>query len=220
MTNDIKKSFIVSEDHYKGNIEELAQKTIKHGKITENGNIIIENTSLSKDDLVKLCLVIRFIAHEFNEEMSAAVRPIDLVDILKERTESVGSRLSILAKKGFVKKEGRGVYVVHSYKINAFLDSLSTEQTIQTRTKTSNTDRKLKKLTGVGQDIQELIDEGFLKHPKTVNEVEIELNRKTKYHQSRVIDATIRTVFVRSRKTLKRIPNETKGRAKWLYVNK
>ncbi len=220
MGKDIKSSFIVSEDQYKGNIEELAEKTIKHGKITENGNIIIENKSLTKEDIVKLCLIIRFIAHEFNNDIPASVRPVDLVDILKERIESVGSRLSLLIRSGFAKREGYGRYIVHTYKIIPFLDNILSGSSNHTINKTNSDPRKTKKLTGIGLDIQELIDEGFFKKPKLVSEIEDELIKKTKYHQTRVIDATIRIIFVRNRKILKRIPNKNKGKAKWLYVNK
>ena len=41
-----------------------------------------------------------------------------------ERVESVGSRLSQLAKSGFAKKSGYGQYVAHSYKVDKFLDEL------------------------------------------------------------------------------------------------
>lgn len=73
---------------------------------------------------------------------------------------------------------------------------------------------------GAGADIQGLIEEDFFKNPKFIIEVQKKLEEEVKYHDIRAIDTTIRKTFVASRKTLKRIPNTEKGKAKWKYVNR
>ena len=226
MKDDIKNKFIVDEDHNKERIEEVAGKTLRFGRVTKDGNIVIDDKGLTQDDILKLCLVIRYIAHGLDDSISQSVRPVELTKVLHERMESVGSRLSKLAKDGFAKKAGHGLYSVYPYKIEPFLSQLElvgegqNEKTITKKRRKSGTStvRKVKELTGVGLDIQKLIDDGFFNTPWFVNEVDTELKKETKYHDPKVIDMTIRKTFVSNRRTLKRIPNTEGGKAKWKYV--
>lgn len=125
MADDIKNQFIVSDSVNRSSVHALAKKALKHGRITQGGSVVIDNNSLSKDDTVKLALVIRFIANALDDAISQSVRPVELTSVLHERVESVGSRLSKLAKDGFAKKSGYGQYSVFPYKIDPFLDALS-----------------------------------------------------------------------------------------------
>ncbi|MBU1164369.1 hypothetical protein KKA15_02275 [Patescibacteria group bacterium] len=219
MEHNIKDSFIVSEDSYTGNIEELAQRVLKHGKITQGGKIIIDNKVLSIDQQIKLSLVIKYIAHEFDNEIPNSVRPIDLINVIHQRIEAIGSALSILKKNGFAKKESRGRYIVQIHKINNFIDEIESNQN-----KTTD-DGKNRKSTGyktrnkgAGSDIQMLIDNDYFEQPRLMNEVINELKKENCHHNDRVVDKTIRDTFVKSRKILKRIENKEGGKAKWQYV--
>lgn len=223
MTNDVINQFIVSDSVDKGSVHALAKKALKHGRITQGGNIVIDNPHLSKEDTVKLALVIRFIANALDDSISQNVRPVELTSVLHERVESAGSRLSKLAKEGFAKKSGYGQYSVFPYKIDPFLDALSEakdagpKRSMPSKRSTSGP-RKAKELTGIGLDIQKLIDEGFFATPRFVSEVDAELKKETRYHDPKVIDMTIRKTFVANRRSLKRIPNIGGGKAKWKYV--
>ncbi len=223
---DIRNQFIVSSDKYTGNIDSLAVRAIKFGKVTEKGDIIIENAiSLTKEDIIKLGLVLRFIAHAFDESISDALSPTDLAEVSHQRVEAVGSKLSELATKtGFAKKIGHGQYVVQSYKIDSFLTDLESKSTSEKKngTKSSKKVRRsgesTKVLTGVGRDIQGLIDNGFFDEPKFTSEVMQELKREGFYHDPKVVDRTITTTFLKNRRTLKRIPNEDGGLSRWKYL--
>jgi hypothetical protein len=74
-----------------------------------------------------------------------------------------------------------------------------------------------KKLTGVGADIQNLVDNNFFSTPKTIKDIEKELKKEARYHDSRVIDATVKNIFMK-RRIIKRIENEGGGKTKWQYV--
>ena len=119
---DIKDRFIVSEDVSEENLREFAERTLVHGRVTKGGTIVIDNKKLTPEDTLKLALVIKYIANQFDETNSASLRPKDATTILNERIESVGSRLSKLAKEGFAKKVAYGQYSVFPYKIRSFLD--------------------------------------------------------------------------------------------------
>lgn len=216
MGEDIKNQFIVSEDHYKGNVEDLAKRAIKHGKITNDGTVIIENKTLSLEKSVMLSLIIRYIAHEFNENIPSTLRPIDLVDVLHQRVEAIGSILSNLKKRGLAKKIDRGQYSVQNYKINDFLDLIDVGRDSFPSHSSGKVSHKSNK--GVGRDIQKLLDANFFKSPRLMNEVIAELKKEGCFHADRVVDRTVRETFVKSRKIIKRIENSEGGMAKWKYV--
>ena len=224
MANNIRSRFIVASDEYTGNIESLADRAINFGKVTESGDIIIEDKAITKEDIIKLSLVLRFIAHEFNEAIPNSLRPSELVGITNQRVEAVGSKLSELARSGFIKKIGRGQYVIQSYKIDSFLTSLEnkTESGKRSVSRQSKKGRKTgdstKTLTGVGRDIQSLINNNFFNAPKVINEILQELKREGFFHDPKVVDRTITTTFLKNRRSLKRIKNEDGGKSKWKYV--
>ncbi len=67
MKDDIRSKFFVdSEDYIKNRIEEFAERIIKHCKVTNSGQIFIENQSISPDNKIKLALACRLIAHYIN----------------------------------------------------------------------------------------------------------------------------------------------------------
>lgn len=222
---DIRSKFIVSEEFVKDRIEELAERALMYGRVTTTGTIILGEKSLSRDNVVKLSLVLRYIAHTLDDSILQTLRPIDLTSVLPERIESIGSRLSRLVKEGFAKKMGYGQYSVHPYKIDVFLGSLDDrksesdghEPSLRTVTRGP---RKQKEFTGIGLDIQKLLESGFFDIPRLVSEIDAELRKETHYHDPKVIDMTIRKTFVGNRKSLKRIPNTEGGKARWRYVRR
>lgn len=227
MTNkNIAKEFIVNEEDYsKSWAEKIAERALKHMKISKEGKPLIENDAASPDEKLKLALVGRFIAHSFSEEIPSEVTIKEVEDVLpNESYYAVGARMSKIANSGFATKKGRGKYVVQPYKIEPFLDSLeivSDSQDKQGHGASKNNKRKRKQTTGgrgSGKDIMDLIESGFFDTPKTVSEAVAKLKQEVKYHNPRVVDAMIRKTFVSSKKLLKRIPNEEKGKAKWRYV--
>src|SRR3989344_4887075 len=220
---DIKSQFIVSAEVSAQRIEELAKRALTYGRITEAGLVVIDDKSLTQDDKLRLALVIRFIASKLDDSISPTLRPLELVDVLHERLEAVGSRLSKLAKNGFAKRVEHGQYSVLPYRIEVFLDGLDMRDKSKSQQKTprrpgSAGARKPKELTGIGLDVQKIIDSGFFNVPRLMNEINAELKKETKYHDPKVLDMTIRKTFVNNRRALKRIPNSEGGKARWRYV--
>lgn len=231
MKDELKNKFIVDETTTRKDTEQLIEKALKYGRVSKSGDIIIDQVKLSQDNILKLALVLRFLAHGIDESITESLRPTELTKVMGERVESVGSRLSQLAKSGFAKKSGYGQYIVHNYKVDKFLDELESGTVeMEVSDKRQSGKKKTKKITtgrkqrvssvGAGADIQALIEEDFFKTPKFIIDVQKKLEEEVKYHDIRAIDTTIRKTFVASRKTLKRIPNTEKGKAKWKYVNR
>lgn len=217
--NDIRNSFIVDEDAYtKERVKKYAEKALKYAKITKDGQILIENYNLPSDEKIKLCLAVRFIAHNFDNKISPSVSLSEMQKIIQESTEAVGSRLSKIVKSGFAKKIERAVYQIVPYKIEIILDNLSSIKEQNTKIKNNSDKKKRQSTKGIGKDIQDLINSGFFKTPKTIQEISKKLKEEVRFHDDRVIDATVRTGFVSNKKILKRIPSSKKGRTKWEYV--
>jgi len=225
--NDVKNLLIVDGDNYsRQTMEELAKRLIKYAKISKNGDIIILDSSLSPDDKLRIALVLRFIAHTFDDTILETITLKELANLLSERIEAVGSRLSkIIKNENFAKKTKKGVYVVQHFVIDKFLTDLENKKDSVSgggkRRARSGLKRKDKAVTGVGKDILELlINNNFFKTPKAIKEACKKLEEETKFHNPKIVDMTIRKTFVNSKRILKRIPNPNKGKTKWLYVNR
>jgi len=223
--NDIKSLLIIDEQNYSKNlIQQLTNKLIKFAKISKNGEIIILDNTLAQDDKLKLSLVTRFIAHSFDNNIPETITLKELANIISERLESAGSRLSkIIKNERFAKKTEKGVYMAQYFVIDKFLTNLENREENSYGEKgriiRKSTKRKDKTVTGIGRDILDLlINEGFFKTPKTIKQAYEKLKEETKFYDPRIIDMTIRKTFVDSKKILRRIPNHEKGKAKWLYV--
>lgn len=225
--NDVKNLLIVDGDNYsKEVIKKITERLIKYGKISKKGDIIIIESSLSPDDKLRIALVLRFIAHTFDNDIPETITLKELANLLSERMEAVGSRLSkIMKNENFAKKITKGVYLVQYFVIDKFLTNLENKEYgnggRKQRITKSGLKRKDKVVTGVGKDILELlINNDFFKTPKTIKEACEKLKQETKFHHPKVVDRTIRKTFVDSKRILKRIPNTDKGKTKWLYVNR
>lgn len=232
--NDIKNLLIVDGDNYSKQImEELAGRLIKYAKISKNGDIIILDNSLSPDDKLRIALVLRFIAHTFDDTISETITLKELSNLLSERLEAVGSRLSqVMKKENFAKKVNKGVYIVQHFVIDKFLTDLENKEhsvgSGKKRVTKSGSKRKDKAVTGVGKYILDLlINQNFFNTPRTIKEVHEKLKEETKIYDERVIDATIRKTFVDAKKILRRINvrknpilNKNVGKARWVYVNR
>lgn len=226
MNNSITSQFIVDDDYIKKNTEQLVKKVLSYAKITKNGDIIITDHSLSQDNKVKLCLVVRFLANSLDETIPQYARPIEVTKVVRESIEAVGSRLSRLAKDGFAKKAKQGQYVVYPYRIETFLEQIEnktnrneiSQRTVKSKKRSKGSAEGKRAFSKIGQDVQSLVDSGFFRTPKLITEVKQKLEEEVKYHDIRLIDKTIRVSFVSNKKTLKRIRNEDKGKARWKYV--
>ena len=221
--NNIKNLFIVQEDVDKQDAESLAKRVLKYGRVTKDGIVVIDDRTLSKSDQLKLSLVIRYVGSRLDETINRKVRPIELTKTLGQRIEAVGAGLSKLASDGFAKKEGHGEYVVYPYKVGAFLDQIEKESSTdpssqKTKTRGPKKGKTTQPLSGVGVHIQRLVDDGFFKTPRFISEVIDKLEEENVFRDGRVVDKTIRDTFVSNRRTLQRIRNPEKGKAKWKYV--
>ena len=164
--NDIEKLLIVDSDDYSNDkARKIATRVIKFAKISKNGDIILIDTSLSPDDKIRLALVLRFIAHIFNDGIPETITLKELTVVLSERMEAVGSRLSkIIKNENFAKKVKKGVYLVHNLMIDRFLANLE-NRGVATPPVSQGNRRKPKRsskttnktVTGVGKDILDLL---------------------------------------------------------------
>lgn len=219
MSEDIKSLFIVEDDFGNQNVEEQAKRILRFGRASKSGSVIIDDRSLSKGDQLKLCLVIRHIASSLSDgNITREFRPIELVDILGQRMEAIGSGLSKLASEGFAKKGGPGKYSVYPHKIAPFLDYLESLGADSENGRVRARKSKGNSLTGIGRHIQQLINDRFFDTPRFISEVMDELKKEGVFRDSRVVDKTIRDSFVSMRRSLQRIPNQDGGRSKWKYT--
>lgn len=223
-TDDVSGLFFVdAEDYSKKQVEDLARRILPFAKMSRTGGVFIENNSLPPVLKLKLALACRFIANVLDEKISSNMTITELNVILpNESPKAISARMSDLSKKaGFTKKAGVGSFAIYPHKIGTIIEELENPKPAGHTSR--RTTMKVKggsraKDSGATKDMQDLIDNGFFKEPKIVQEVLTQLKQETKYHDLRALDATIRNTFVGSKKTLKRLPNTKGGKAQWMYV--
>ena len=75
MKDALKNKFIVDETTTREDAEQLIEKALKYGRVSKSGDIIIDKVQLSQDNILRLALVLRFLAHGIDESITESVRP-------------------------------------------------------------------------------------------------------------------------------------------------
>jgi len=223
MNKDPSIAFIVDDENALLETRRLVEKALKYGRITRSGELLIEDFGLSKTNILKLALVLRFLAHRIDENISDTLSPKELVTVLSERYESVGSRLSKLAGAGFVEKVGHGKYRAKLFQVKRFLLGLEGQEVegvanaVRRKRRRIIPDSDKSKRGGVYLAVQKLIEKEYFKTPRFVSEAKKELEVEGDFFDIRRVDTAVRVMH---KKSLRRLRSEKGGKAKWQYVNR
>ena len=125
---ELRKSFFIDENK----IEEedfnfLIREFMKRGKVSVNGKPLIESEKIYiKKDLLKLQLILRFLANGLNKDFSKEVS-LEEISSWNEYSiprNQISARLKEIADEGFVFKSEKG-YSVKPFMIKSFLEYLN-----------------------------------------------------------------------------------------------
>lgn len=121
---ELRRKFIVEEKLDEKRITEYVQRSLKFGKVSIDGGVIIEREGLSTKDQVGLALVMRFLANCLEKDISAEVSVKELSQNLGVPEDQVAARLADLKDEKMAIRVDKGVYKVNPTQIGKFLDSL------------------------------------------------------------------------------------------------
>lgn len=121
---ELRRKFIVEEKLDEKRITEYVQRSLKFGKVSIDGGVIIERGGLSTKDQVGLALVMRFLANCLEKDISAEVSVKELSQNLGVPEDQVAARLADLKDEKMAIRVDKGVYKVNPTQIGKFLDSL------------------------------------------------------------------------------------------------
>lgn len=105
-------------------ITEYVERSLKFGKVSIDGGIIIEKEGLTTKDQVGLAVVMRFLANRLEKEISAEVNAKELSQILGIPEDQVTARLADLKDEKIAIRVDKGVYRANPTQIGRFLGYL------------------------------------------------------------------------------------------------
>jgi len=121
---ELRKKFIVEEKIDEKRILEYVERSLKFGKVSSDGGVIIEKGGMTTKDQVGLALVMRFLANRLEKEIPAEVNAEELSQFLGIQEDQVSARLVDLTKERFAIRVDKGIYRANPPQIGRFLDYL------------------------------------------------------------------------------------------------
>jgi len=121
---ELRKKFIVEEKLDEKRITEYVERSLKFGKVSIDGGVIIEREGLSTKEQVGLALVMRFLASYLEKRISAEVNVKELSQNLGIQEDQVAARLADLKDEKIAIRVDKGVYKANPTQIGKFLDYL------------------------------------------------------------------------------------------------
>ncbi|MEM3577587.1 MAG: hypothetical protein QXX51_03920 [Candidatus Bathyarchaeia archaeon] len=121
---ELRKKFVVEERLDEKRITEYVERSLKFGKVSIDGGIIIEKEGLTTKDQVGLAVVMRFLANRLEKEISAEVNAKELSQILGIPEDQVTARLADLKDEKIAIRVDKGVYRANPTQIGRFLGYL------------------------------------------------------------------------------------------------
>ena len=121
---ELKKRFIVSEDHIKDRLEALVNRALNHCVIDEKGRVHIENKTIGGKDRIKLALAARYLGSQLDPNIKGSMTSAELEASTGLPMNQVRARVNDAINDTFAEKIGDGSYKPYANKIEAFLQSL------------------------------------------------------------------------------------------------
>jgi hypothetical protein len=121
---ELRKKFIVEEQLDEKKLSEFIERTLRFGRVSLDGGIIIDKENMSTKDQIGLALVMRFLANRLEKVISAEVNVKDLAQYLGIPEDQVAARLADLKEDKIAIRIDKGVYKANSLQIKKFLDDL------------------------------------------------------------------------------------------------
>lgn len=121
---ELRKKFIVEEKLDEKRVAEYVERSLKFGKVSIDGGIIIEKEGLVTRDQVGLALIMRFLANRLEKSILAEVNAKELSQFLGIPEDQVAARLADLKDEKIAIRVDKGVYIANPTQIGRFLEYL------------------------------------------------------------------------------------------------
>lgn len=121
---ELRKKFIVEERVEEKRMAEYIERSLKFGKVSRDGSVIIEKRGLAEKDQVGLVLVMRYLANYLDREIHSEVTVKEVSRFLGISEKEANARLSDLTKERIAVRVKRGIYKINLGRIEDFLTYL------------------------------------------------------------------------------------------------
>lgn len=122
---ELRKKFIVEEKLDEKMITEYIERSLRFGKVSIDGGVIIEKEGMATKDQIGLAIVMRFLANRLEKGISAEVNTKELSQNLGIPEDQVAARLADLRDEGVVIRVDKGIYKANPTRVGRFLDYLA-----------------------------------------------------------------------------------------------
>jgi len=122
---DIKEIFIVDEEEFNKNFEELIGKIVDFVRISKEGKILLSQPSMKNTDKIGISIIARFLGNTIEKQIPSEVTTPELSEATGLPQHIVSARLSELIKQRFVKRVETGVYMAIPYRIEIFVEKIN-----------------------------------------------------------------------------------------------
>ena len=121
---ELRRKFIVEEKMDEKRLSLYVEKCLQFGKVSIDGEIIIERENMSTKDQIGLALIMRFLANRLKEEIPAEVNVKELSQCLSIPKDQVVARLADLKEEKIAIRLDKGVYKANLLQIGKFLENM------------------------------------------------------------------------------------------------
>ncbi|MEM3613407.1 MAG: hypothetical protein QXH40_04980 [Candidatus Bathyarchaeia archaeon] len=121
---ELRRKFIVEEKLDEKMITEYIERSLRFGKVSIDGGVIIEKEGMATKDQIGLAVVMRLLANRLEKGISAEVNTKELSQNLGIPEDQVAARLADLRDEGVVIRVDKGVYRANPTRVGRFLDYL------------------------------------------------------------------------------------------------
>lgn len=121
---ELRKKFIVEERIEEKRMAEHIERSLKFGKVSRDGSVIIEKRGLAEKDKVGLVLVMRYLANYLEKEIPSEVTVKEVSKFLSIPEKEANARLADLTKEKIAVRVKRGIYKINLGRIEDFLTYL------------------------------------------------------------------------------------------------
>lgn len=121
---ELRKKFIIEERIEEKRMAEHIERSLKFGKVSRDGSVIIEKRGLAEKDKVGLVLVMRYLANYLEKEIPSEVTVKEVSKFLSIPEKEANARLADLTKEKIAVRVKRGIYKINLGRIEDFLTYL------------------------------------------------------------------------------------------------
>ncbi len=187
----LKNMFIVDRSAYEQEkLPEFIKKLMRFCKLDSTGKAIIERNDMSIRDRIVAVAIARFLGNKLNPEFSAEISLEDMNLVLGADKKTVSARISGLLDEGILTRPDTGIYSISPYKIEKFLEELSSKYPEKTTLPVLSTkSREKQAINKTHNALKPGVDPGFTKRFEAIDKSKYAFYRHLKNMRGKCLAA-------------------------------